>query len=331
MASNLDNLGLGTPASEARDIHAKWRDSAESLIAACSRIAEVMTIYGDGEHNDDRGKFVNELIERGLLSRHDGKLQNKSSKLSKLITIGESACLQDRRVRPLLPPSYSTLYYICQLSQQYEKLDAKSATAKLISVLERYKGRLDARAAVRELNRVKRHKRRNPRQAKSQPTSMVELLARSRQYDMLLITPNPRELDLLAAGHGVDYLARCLPLSELVAGGKSQAIVALALDAQHIELAPLILGLSGRHTFPQEASNRSGLRQSESTILLTSDGISPHSKTADWPALKIGFQRLLEESYPTLRRRLHVFASSERPGWRALIGDNSWSQVPVPS
>lgn len=329
MASNLDNLGLGTPVSEARDIHAKWRESADSLIAACSRIAEVMTVYGDGQHDDDRGKFIGELIERGLLSRLDGQRQNKSSKLSKLITIGESAYLQDRRVRPLLPPSYSTLYSICQLSQQYEKLDPKSAKDKLVAVLERHKGRLDARTAVSELNRAKRHKRRGSRKPKDQVATMAELLARSRQYDMILITPNPRELDLLAAGHEQDYLARCLPLAELVAGGKSQAIVALALEARHIELAPLILGLAGRHTFPQEPGNRSGLKQSESTILLTSDGISSHSKTADWPALKSGFQRLLEESYPSLRRRLHVFATSERPGWRSLTGDGSWAKVPA--
>jgi hypothetical protein len=328
VTGNLDNLAVGTPIAEAKNIHAKWRESSESLIAACIRIAEVMSVYAEEKRADERSKFVSELIERGVLSKQDGRRPGKSPKLSKLITIGESEYLQDRRVRPLLPPSYSTLYYICQLATHLAKADPPTATSKLVAVLERYKGRLDTRTAIAELNRSRRkvRVRRVPRQPT--PAAISALIATNRVFDLVLLTPTPKDIAAFRGGGPDDYLARCLPLTKLIGQPGTKAVVALALEAQHIDVAPLILSLAGRHTFPQSATNRSGLKYSESTVLITSDGISLQSKTADWSNLKAGFRRLLEGAYPELRRRLHVFAPGEERGWTSLIAERSWLEMP---
>jgi len=330
VTGNLDNLAVGTPVAEAKNIHAKWRESSESLIEACVRIAEVMSVYAEEKRADERSKFVSELIDRGLLSKQDGRRPGKSPKLSKLITIGESQYLQDKRVRPLLPPSYSTLYYICQLATQLATVDPLTAAAKLVAVLERNKGRLDTRTAIAELNRSRKkvRVRRAPRRPPPVP-AITLLIAANKVFDLVLLTPTPRDIAAFRGGGPDDYLARCLPLTKLIGQPGTKAVVALALEAQHIDVAPLILSLAGRHTFPQSATNRSGLKYSESTVLLTSDGISLQSKTADWSNLKDGFRRLLEGAYPELRRRLHVFAPGDERGWTSLVAEGSWIEMPL--
>jgi hypothetical protein len=327
VTGNLDNFSLGTPVAEAKDIHTKWRESTESLIAACTRIADIMSVYTDQKRDQDRSKFIAELIDRGVLSKQDGKLQNKSSKLSKLISIGRNPYLQDRRVRPLLPPSYSTLYYICQLAAHLEQADAETATNKLVALLERHKGRFDTRTALDELQKSKK-RRKSLRARREKPLpSIVRMIDEGRSFDLILMTPSAREIDIFAEGHAEAYLQRCFPLARLISNREEGVIVALALEAQHIQFAPVILSLAGR-AFPQATTNVGGLKHSESTVLLTSDGISPRSKTRDWSSLKAGFQQMLETAYPPLRRRLHVFATDQRPGWQSLIAENCWVELP---
>jgi hypothetical protein len=215
------------------------------------------------------------------------------------------------------------------LATHLAKADPPTATSKLVAVLERYKGRLDTRTAIAELNRSRRKVRvcRVPRQPT--PAAISALIATNRVFDLVLLTPTPKDIAAFRGGGPDDYLARCLPLTKLIGQPGTKAVVVLALEAQHIDVAPLILSLAGRHTFPQSATNRSGLKYSESTVLITSDGISLQSKTADWSNLKAGFRRLLEGAYPELRRRLHVFAPGEERGWTSLIAERSWLEMPL--
>ena len=152
---------------EARDIRRMWSASTSSMLDACIRIVTVLRGYKETDADTKREQeFISELVDNGVLSEHDKNVKNKSSKLSKLRKIGESDYLQQKKVRPLLPPSYSTLYEISLLAKDLERKFPKAAEERLVAFLKRHGGDPSTDVLLRERKRLK------PKLSQPKPTEV---------------------------------------------------------------------------------------------------------------------------------------------------------------
>ena len=345
MPSSGHNRGLETPLQEAQRVSSSWHESVSSLIDACERIHRV--VYTFDEEEAKLEQFIKGLVKGRVLTEREGKLGVGSPKLSKLRTIGQHADLLRRRsITTYLTPEYSVLYQLCVLYKKLPDDDEKKKFVKFENVIQACSGELSRDYLTSATKRIKREKKRkrsdNNSEAEKLPSlpTLADLISRELIFDLLLITPTKRELSLLASDYETNALERCLPLFKLIDHTSAVGLVVLTSVSDLTTITTKLLPISGFSDFlnillthePEAADI------TDATVLVISkkgEKLKPHfPKNEPW--FEIGNDRvsqtdvvsITETIFPSLSKRLHVFAEHASDGWQALIGDRSWIELP---
>jgi hypothetical protein len=345
MPSSGHNRNLETPLQEAQRVSSSWHESVSSLLDACERIHLVLDSFDEDETK--LAQFIKGLVKGRVLTEREGKLGIGSPKLSKLRTIGQHADLLRRRsITTHLTPEYSVLYQLCVLYKKLPDDDQKNKLVKFENVIEACSGELSRDYLASATKRIKREKKRKrsdttPEAEKLQsfPT-LADLISRELIFDLLLITPTKRELSVLASDYETNALQRCLPLFKLIDHTSAVGFVVVTSVSDLTTITTKLLPISGFSDFSNILLTREPETAdiTDATVLVISKKgakLKPHfPKNEPW--FEIGNDRvsqtdavrIAETVFPSLGRRLHVFAEHASDGWQALIGDRSWIELP---
>jgi len=336
--ANLD------PAAEGSQVAADWHGSAASLILACVRIKNALLTFGEDRALLDA--FLAALVDGHVLSSAEAKLGRAAPKLSKLVMIGEHADLLRREeIFPLLVPSYTTIYHVTVLFEKLPKGDEEQSIKELERILAKRLGDI-SREFLLEQTRLLKVKATPKRSAVKGATAAhvsgdppatqkpCDLIKAGEEFDLLVLTPREKDLAHLRADYSdASTLARCLPLQRLTAHGAAAIIMARMSDVPVIEnkLLPLCgfrrlsrVLLAQRPTSPD-------ITDAE-IIIMAERGKMRLSPPEDggWldDAGPIDSLAIAARLCPDASSRLQVFAPAQADGWRCLVGDDSWAEVP---
>jgi hypothetical protein len=223
------------------------------------------------------------------------------------------------------------------LAKDLERKYPKAAEERLVAFLKLHEGDPSTDVLLRERKRLKpRPSQPKPTEVDSEspPSSITELVAEAKSFDLVLVTPSPRDIDVLKDDYSTGYLEQCFPLAGLVTTRAEPSVVALAIEAKWLRVAPKILSLAGRRDADQfllMEKPKSPDISGNKLLLLSPAGSERSSlkkRTAKWPEDPSDLRSSIQTLYPSLRRRLHVFGSEIKQGWLSLVGDQNWTSLP---
>jgi hypothetical protein len=339
-------------AREAKKVVVSWRASASSLLDACVRIHEVTTAYRDNEA--ELNKFIDGLVEGGVLTPNEGAKGIKSPQLSKLRTIGERApMLRDAELGTRLTSDYSTMYQLCVLDKQMSArlTDEKQRLEKLKSVV----------ANAPEISRnffaseTKKEKAKSQRLSQKRSkassldskivadldsdaalTTLAGVIDSEEKFDLVLMTPNEKVLRQFAEDYAEDIFETCFPIHSAFADeGETAAIVVVPASWLSVVIDRLLpeCGFNRQSTHVLLLKKPSGPDITDDLVIV----VAHRGCDADFGALskplwedesesrgRVDPTAIADTLFPDLKRRLHVFAEEETEGWCSLIGKAAW-------
>ena len=155
-----------------------------------------------------------------------------------------------------------------------------------------------------------------------------------------MVTPTKIDITFLAAQYEANSLEECLPLFKLVDHSSPAGLVIITsianLTIVETKLLPLCGFSSISHVVLTDEPQSADITDSPIIVFaVKGTKLKPQfPKKGTW--FKIGHERINEvdaieaakATFPSLGKRLHVFAERPSDGWSSLIGEKSWVELP---
>ena len=344
--ASTDKVGLTAGANnvdidaEVSQIAAHWRGSATDIIAAGAGLSRVWKKL-DG-NDEGRKAVLAGLRDKRVLSENDIKLRHRTSKVSKLIKVGEHAeFLLQEKLLPCLPPSYASLH---QLLVWFERLKGspEEKLAEVISSLDRCKDEITWEFLSQETKKAKHTQpgKGKPARTAAADGGFVEDVfiepagpPQGELSDLLLITPRPEDVRRIQETYAdPTTLHRWLPLHQYLADSAVVVFVTKLSDMSLIETRLLPLcgpGLKRVFLLPRcptsiDATDEPVLVvavRGDMQINLPKDGWLGDIGPMEWA-------KVVRQLVPGAKHRLHLFGDLQHDGWHRLLDADTGAHVP---
>jgi hypothetical protein len=269
--------------------------------------------------------FIAALVAKNVLTKRDGQLADESSKLSKLLTIGQSAdILRHPEIFSRLPQGYSALYEAIGLLKKLPG-DENAQSQRLVEIL--IEGERQQNISRQFLIDQKREA--NPRKKHGnglrEPVVLPDSGAR-----LILVTPNLRDLRKLEEDVSEHSLPACMRLKDLSAD-ECDAVIVVPIWAIPVVKSRMIdqwgaverVLLLGRADAPD-------ITDAEVAVIAARGAGNREIEPFEWcqDSAELDSLDLAERLFPNSANKLHVFADEPQGDWNALVGEENWRTEP---
>lgn len=332
--------GEKDPAIQAGLVANAWSDSVQGIIEAGVLMLESRQAFaGDAALLDE---FFTQLVEMRVFTASEARRRLVSPKFSKFCAIGENQALLHReQVIGFLGPSYTTIYQLIVLWRQLPQTDEQEKLDRLVAILESAPDEITREFLSDETERLKKP-RKAPDVKRSKSIELeggaAELAGEPGEHehrvDVVLFTPSDRDLTALATPYARgDELERRLPALQKLRERDSIGLVVVARVSALPVIAEKLLPLCGfdfrqARTFLARRPESPEVTDADVIVVLQRGEVflRPPNDPRWFDHDVLDPVVVASRLFPDAAKRLHMFARSQAPGWKSVIGAENWSE-----